>query len=104
MSFSCTQCGKCCRGNGNVYVNNAEIKAISNYLNISEDNFRSEYMSTPYTIRNHENFDYCKLFDGKENKCTVYPHRPTQVFYINIFIVIRENPVSILFRQINSTV
>lgn len=41
--FKCTECGKCCTGKGEVWVNEAECIAIAAHLNIPPDQFLSRY-------------------------------------------------------------
>lgn len=41
--FKCTECGKCCTGSGEVYVNMAECSAIASHLRIPLDHFLETY-------------------------------------------------------------
>ena len=43
LYFSCTQCGKCCKGQTNVYLNSSEIEALASHLNIEEEEFLDKY-------------------------------------------------------------
>ena len=84
LAFSCTQCGKCCKGRTNVYVNDAEIAEIADYLQIkSDDEFLNKY--TYQTKQGDQNL--ISLKSKKEKKeciflnnkvCSIYDVRPTQ--------------------------
>lgn len=41
--FKCTECGKCCTGNGEVFVNMAECSAIASHLQVPLDHFLNTY-------------------------------------------------------------
>ena len=41
--FTCTECGKCCTGNGEVYVSIAECSAIASHLQVPLDHFLETY-------------------------------------------------------------
>lgn len=43
--FRCTECGKCCTGKGDVWVNEAERVAIAAHLHVQLDQFVSKYCS-----------------------------------------------------------
>ena len=80
VGFSCTQCGRCCKGKTNVFVNNSEINAISDFLKIPLVNFKQIYMSNESTIKNDPSKSHCIFL--KNNKCSIYDVRPTQVFIL----------------------
>lgn len=80
LSFNCTGCGKCCTGfPGFVWVNEAEIHAMANFLKLTNDDFSKKYLrlidgklSLKEILPNYD----CVFLDN--NKCTIYPVRPTQ--------------------------
>ena len=77
MKFQCIQCGRCCRGEGYVWVDLAGIKKISHFLNISQQNFARLYLrkiGEKYSLRDHHNQE-CIFYDHKEG-CLIYPVRP----------------------------
>ena len=41
--FKCTECGKCCTGEGEVWVSEAECEAIADNLHISTADFLTQY-------------------------------------------------------------
>ena len=84
LRFSCTQCGRCCRGApGQVWISDEEIEALSAYLGLEQHLFRRLYTFTDRSRgislrdrgrqRNYE----CVFYDAGQG-CTVYPHRPRQ--------------------------
>lgn len=81
LRFGCTQCGKCCTGApGYVWVNDAEIQAMADFLGIDVPKFKrlylrqkdNRYLLVEMKSRNHD----CVFY--KDGKCTVYSARPTQ--------------------------
>jgi len=82
---ACTQCqGNCCNGeSGNIFVNQEEIKAISEFLGIEASRFVEEYLikvSYKFSIKEiRTDRDYaCVFFDNKRKGCSIYPVRPHQ--------------------------
>lgn len=80
LPFACTGCGKCCTGfPGAVWINDAEIEALANLLNLSIDEFLKKYTrlvdGERSLIEDPINFDCVFL---KDNRCQVYEARPTQ--------------------------
>ena len=80
LDFKCTECGKCCTGSpGHTWVSEDEIVALAAYLKLSSDEFGKKYLrkvgSRYSLLENPVNYDCVFL---KDNKCRVYPARPTQ--------------------------
>lgn len=82
LRFKCTECGKCCTGSpGYVWVNEAEIAAMAEFLNISIEAFSRKYLrqkNNRYALiekKSQGNFDCIFL---KDKKCSIYPVRPAQ--------------------------
>lgn len=90
LQFECQRCGVCCTGDpGTVYVNDAEVKAIAEFLGLSLDAFATQYI---YAFRDghsiKEDRDGRCLFhkdgykdgykDGCHKGCAIYPIRPSQ--------------------------
>ncbi len=81
LPFSCTGCGKCCTGApGYIWINEEEIEAIANRLEITIDTFLKEYTireGDRISLRDlpEKNYD-CIFLEGKG--CTIYDERPTQ--------------------------
>ncbi len=76
ISFSCTSCGKCCKGKTNVYVNPNEIQEISALLNVTENDFKYIYMKDNHSLKSDATGKQCVFL--KNNKCSIYASRPTQ--------------------------
>lgn len=81
INFECIACGKCCGGEpGFIWVNDKEIKLISEFLAISEDEFRKTYLVKvmgKYSIKEQKNYD-CIFLDKESRKCKIYKVRPDQ--------------------------
>ena len=81
LAFECLQCGRCCAGpdEGYVWASDEEIAAVANYLNLSEKEFRRQYVRRVGLrhsfVENRKNHDCVFLAD---DGCTIYPVRPTQ--------------------------
>jgi Fe-S-cluster containining protein len=89
LKFSCTQCGKCCTGKGNVYLNAAEVESMSKFLNINQFQFVSQYTreeETPagdllVSLKSKKNIltnELGCILLNENNQCSVYRARPTQ--------------------------
>ena len=44
LSFTCTGCGSCCRGEGYVWMTAPEIEAVATFLGISTAEFGRRYL------------------------------------------------------------
>ncbi|MBI3829632.1 MAG: YkgJ family cysteine cluster protein [Planctomycetes bacterium] len=81
VRFTCQPgCRRCCGGApGDVWVTEAEIAAIAEYMKLAPDEFERSYLrryaSGRASIRERSNGD-CVLLD--EKGCSVYPARPKQ--------------------------
>lgn len=87
LSFSCTQCGNCCTGpSGYVWFNDAEAKAIANYLQVDRADFLRDYTHKVHTrssLKEQETehgHDCVFLTRDEKGKtgCGIYPVRPKQ--------------------------
>ena len=77
MKFQCIQCGRCCRGEGYVWINLTMLKRISHFLGISQQNFAQRYLrkiGENYSLRDNRNQE-CIFYDNKKG-CLIYPVRP----------------------------
>ena len=77
LSFTCTGCGSCCRGEGYVWMTPPEIEAIAKHLGITSDQFGKRYLrrvGRSLSLTEKPNHDCIFWDDG----CTVYDVRPTQ--------------------------
>src|SRR3989304_3198067 len=80
LRFKSTGCGKCCTGSpGYVWINESEIQALSEFLNITPEEFVRRYthkLGGRLSLKEDPiNFDCVFL---KDNRCTVYNDRPQQ--------------------------
>lgn len=81
LRFECTQCGDCCGGApGYVWVNQAEIDALAERLEMDVEAFEKKFVRSVgvrRSLRELRNGD-CVFLDPTERKCTVYEQRPRQ--------------------------
>ena len=81
LRFECTQCGNCCSGApGHVWVDEDEIKASAEYLNISIGEMRLMHTRRArgrVSLREYPNGD-CEYLHPEKRNCTIYPVRPKQ--------------------------
>lgn len=81
LRFSCTQCGRCCKGPnpGHVFLNEDEIRAMADHLEMSLRAFDKTYLRRighRQALQEKANFD-CILWSD-EVGCQVYQQRPLQ--------------------------
>lgn len=81
LRFSCTQCGRCCKGPnpGHVWVNRREIEAIAASLQLSVQQFGRSYLRKighQYSLIEKSNKD-C-IFWNDDVGCEIYKDRPSQ--------------------------
>jgi Fe-S-cluster containining protein len=81
LRFQCTRCGHCCTGApGYVWVNEAEIQALADYLGQPAAEVEALYTwqasRKERSLREKANGD-CIFWDANAG-CTVYPVRPRQ--------------------------
>ena len=78
IRFACQKCGQCCRGEpGVVWVNREEVARMSEYLGVSDHEFRRRYLRRVgfrLSLKELDNGDCVLYRDG----CMVYPVRPRQ--------------------------
>lgn len=81
LRFKCTACGDCCTGApGYVWVNQAEIDALAERLDMESAAFEKKYVrqiGVRRSLVEYKNGD-CVFFDNKSRKCQVYEQRPRQ--------------------------
>lgn len=74
--FECSQCGDCCSGQGGTYVDEKKIKEIADFLNISTERLKKEYLclssSRRYMIACGKD-GKCVFFD---KNCSIHPVKP----------------------------
>ncbi len=80
LRFKCTGCGKCCTGNGYVWLEEEDIKNLSTHFNLSEEPFLKKYtrqVGFDIAILDDPNSDDC-IFLKNKKLCEVYMARPKQ--------------------------
>jgi len=80
LSFKCTGCGACCTGSpGYTWVSEAEIATLAAHLNLTVKEFGRKYLR--YVEDRYSLLEDPLTYDCiflKDNRCSVYQHRPTQ--------------------------
>ncbi len=66
--FTCTECGKCCTGAGEVFVNKQESTLIAQHLNMSLERFYQRYA---LPSRKHRGWHMLKT-KGPDQVCVVW--------------------------------
>ncbi|KAK9820405.1 hypothetical protein WJX72_009999 [[Myrmecia] bisecta] len=82
--FTCTQCGKCCTGEGEVWATDAECEVIARHLGVRLADFYQRY-TKKYSrkagwrlLRYQPGAGKACIFLGPDNKCTIHSVRPKQ--------------------------
>lgn len=89
LAFSCTACGKCCKGRTNVYLNGAETEAMAEALDCSlfdfykkytreEENKKGELLISLKTKQDNTTKELSCIMLNDKNQCSIYNARPTQ--------------------------
>ena len=90
LHFECVQCGRCCSGPGEgyIWVTKPEIQIIADFLKISVEQLRQEYLKRVglrTTIIEHRTTRDCIFLNhglrglhGSQKECIIYPVRPSQ--------------------------
>jgi Fe-S-cluster containining protein len=80
LNFECTGCGACCSGpDGYVWVNQKEIKAMADHLNLTLAQFQQQYLrkvGQRWALKDQNEEGDCIFLT--DHKCTVYQARPIQ--------------------------
>jgi len=81
LQFECQRCGGCCAGSpGQVWVTEAEITRIADYLEMAREKFRrrytEEFEDRGRCLKERANYD-CIFYNRKEG-CVIYQCRPRQ--------------------------
>jgi len=77
LPFSCTRCGKCCRIEGYVWVDDEEIERIAVHLGLEPDVLAERFVrrvGKRFSLKEKKNHD-CIFWD---EGCTIYDARPDQ--------------------------
>jgi len=99
----CKECsGNCCNGeSGTIFLNKAEMKALSEFLGIPLSRFTADYLrkfSYKYSIKELKiNNNYaCVFYDEEQNICSVYPVRPGQCRTFPFWNCFKKHPEALL--------
>lgn len=80
LKFECTGCGKCCTGfPGYTWVDENEMTQMAEFLQLPLKDFVARYVRKvrgAYSLLEHSQTYDCVFL--KENRCQIYPVRPTQ--------------------------
>lgn len=97
--LACSLCqAKCCTGeSGYIYVNQEDIKNISNFLNLTRKEFIDKFLyktAYNYSIKERRVGDSyeCAFYDRINNGCSIYEHRPSQCISFPFWDYFLKNP------------
>ncbi|GIM07544.1 hypothetical protein Vretimale_11642 [Volvox reticuliferus] len=81
--FMCTMCGKCCTGDGEIWISLEEAARIARHVNMSLQRFLDGHTKqySKYKgwrmLKTAEGSSSC-IFLGQDNKCSIHAVRPSQ--------------------------
>lgn len=83
LQFSCQwrTCNACCRGQGYVWVNDAEVDALAEHLGLAREAFIEQYTYRTLgrrALQSHGPGENCVFLRDDGPGCTVYDVRPSQ--------------------------
>lgn len=91
----CIECGgKCCIGDGYVFLEIDEAKKIADYLNISLDEFGMQYLrmvGNRYALKENGDNPDCIFLDSKR-QCRIYECRPKNCASFPFWDIFKKNP------------
>ena len=79
LAFKCTACGACCTGAGHVRLSIADMEKIASYLRMSLEDFVQSHVDRiagSWMLKENQLHGDCIFL--KDQKCSIYPARPTQ--------------------------
>lgn len=79
LRFECTRCGRCCTGEGYVWVSQARVREIAEFLGMPPEDFGRRYLRRVggrLSLVEKQSSD-C-VFWERQRGCLIYPVRPTQ--------------------------
>lgn len=81
LRFSCTRCGKCCKGGpGKLRIGPEEIAVLARRLGLGDAEFRRRYVRRLHdgTLSVRQRWSWACVFYREGEGCTVYEDRPVQ--------------------------
>lgn len=80
LPFECTECGRCCRTQGSVVMDEEEVQSAAELLGMGVEEFKDAYASHRLDgwIRLKDDNDACVFLDQDTNHCQIYEARPLQ--------------------------
>jgi Fe-S-cluster containining protein len=103
LPFECTECGKCCKTQGSVFMHPAEIRQAANMLKMQKDEFIERYASRTLQSSDDEecwirlintNQGACVFLDPETNHCGIYKVRPVQCWTYPFWPDLMKSPES----------
>lgn len=80
--FSCHQCGNCCRGDGVVMLEAADIRRAALYLDLTEEQFLQAHARPlpdgGHVLRDQGDPRHSCIFLTPENTCRIHEAKPRQ--------------------------
>lgn len=91
----CEECGgKCCIGDGYVFLDVDEIEKIASFLHLSLDEFGMQYLrkvGNRYALVELPDKEECVFLDSN-NKCSIYELRPKNCRTFPFWDIFKINP------------
>lgn len=91
----CEECGgKCCIGDGYVFLELDEIQKIAAFLNLNIDDFGTKYLrkiGNRYALKENLNNPEC-IFLDENYKCSIYDLRPKNCKSFPFWDIFKVNP------------
>ena len=79
LRFECTRCGRCCTGEGYVWVSEERIRQIAEFLEMPVERFSRRYVRRVDNRLSLVEKDHADcVFWERHHGCTIYPVRPVQ--------------------------
>lgn len=118
LKFECTACGKCCRNDGEVWLDTDEFAALCDHLQKTPQEVLLAYSDTVMNgwvkLRNKvsdptnaetKEGDSCIFLDNDGKKCTIYDARPIQVCkckYMHIYLFLAYIDILLTYMRTTS--
>ncbi|NUM34002.1 MAG: YkgJ family cysteine cluster protein [Candidatus Brocadiae bacterium] len=84
MDFLCLRCGKCCQGDGYVWVTIEEMEKIAQLLSLEFHYFAAHYIkrvASRYSLRDKHNQECifwsdtgCQIYNARPEQCRTFPN------------------------------
>jgi len=81
LRFQCHRCGNCCRGDGYVFLEDADVRRLAHFFDLSIEEFKKQYTRTiesgTLALKDQDDPDQSCIF-LKDNLCVAHEAKPQQ--------------------------